>query len=255
MPNMARLARGCRGRLVPPPGQLARSVYFWVNMLRAPALVSLEEAKPIPILSLPEALSRSGDRVVSINWPAPPGIQIFPVELPAPAAALVLDTPPAQLDPTLLVRLGQDRGAVRAAIDLFEKVTPRALIVGLAGPFDVKFAPDASFAVSPPATYWSLLDATIGRLLAAMPPDSVVLVLGRGLGLEGTPAAEGVFLGTGGALASAPATEEIRATDVGASLLALCGDRLPIGAAGEPSPVWLDPAWLSAHPTRWELEP
>lgn len=238
-PELARLAAAQRAELTGSAGAPLRFLWDWATTARP--LIPRPGSAPRPPLAIWDVAARHGLRALVVSWPGKPGVAAHP------SAGELGPVVPRPLAPPLAdpwqARLAADRGAAEIAVRLAKQVAPDLLFVGFQGPASPTGPDGPALAPAPPAGYWSALDEALGRVSAALGPGATIVVIGRGSGRSGTPAADGVWIASGAGLAVGPRPGPIRHLEVAPTLLELAGLPLPVGALGRPS------SWVRAAPT------
>ncbi len=252
LPVFSQLVQHARGILVATPDQARQSFWDWAGMVRMPSLRgSSGMLAPRPLWDVLAGRHTLG----MVGWPGLGGVRLYPE---APTAELpTINREPKTADPSTNPgeRLAWDRGHVSAALRMIQMHDPDYLLVGFGGPFVPESGYGIAHAISPSSSYWKGFDAELGRLLASLTQETTVVVLGRALGPDGTPAADGIWTGRGPGLATGPVRQPLRADEVGPTIVHLGGAPLPVGAMTWPCRALLDPAWIEEHPVRWEVIP
>jgi hypothetical protein len=253
-PVLAKLVQHTRGILVPTPDQARQSFWDWVGLVRTPSLKDPATGAllaPRPIWDLLSARHSLG----MVGWPGLGGVRLYPEASTLELPTIQREGKPTDPSTSPGERLAWDRGHVSAAVKMMQMHDPDYLLIGLGGPFVPESGHGPEHAISPSSSYWTAFDAELGRLLAALTRETTVVVLGRALGPGGTPAADGIWTGSGPGLATGPMSQPVRADEVGPTITYLGGAPLPIGTIALPTKALLDPSWMENHPVRWEVCP
>lgn len=218
VPRVAALARRSRARVVHQVGQPPELFWDLATRARTSSLVEPGTARPLELVRLWDALRRRGERVALHDFP------------------------------------GAEAGSA-AVSDQRQRLRNALTQLGSKGP-DGPTASFISIGGGPRASALTvaLLDNFLDELYRRVAPH-IVVVVGRGRGLAGTPDDEGLWMADGPGLRAGPMDPGLRVSELSPTLMYLRGHPVPVGSPEGPSRAAIAPAWWDGHPLHWEELP